>query len=497
MPDPYPSLTYTSDFKIKKQILVCSNKLKIFCDLTTILNSNVYQLIQAKSSIDVLKIIPQNQVSIIILDLDFLGLDGILTAKVIKSRAPTKHIPLIILHNHQVSSKLLIDGCQGCIDYLSKPYTLATLRTKICNFIQIHNYLEQIKHKPHQLSEFSPTQPIHIVNEMLNCTKDIYLKVDLKYHIVYLNKSAVNILPKLLQKQNVLIGENFYQDLQNSGYKSLLSCLHQTMEGKTNLDSEAQFNDIFYKVHFFRVENGVAIHIHELSTNNLFEGQIISFNESLLTSEMAAKIAHEIKNPITTIRALLELSKLAQKPIPQDKIKVIIQEIDRINAIITDFLSLGKNKKSTYETHNIETIISEMRDLLDAKATQMHKHIIYELKPTGKVMIDIREISQLILNIVLNGLEAMESQGSNLTIKTDNSNRHVYLHISDQGPGIEPLDLKNIWKPFYTTKANGTGLGLAICRKLAAKNDAEILIRSGKNGTTFSIKFDRMINTEQ
>lgn len=102
---------------------------------------------------------------------------------------------------------------------------------------------------------------------------------------------------------------------------------------------------------------------------------------------------------------------------------------------------------------------------------------------------NLREISQVVLNLVLNGLEAMETQGTDLTIATDYNEETTALHISDQGPGIDPKNMKNIWTPFFTSKVNGTGLGLTICQKLARKNNALIDVKSDKSGTRFSIYF--------
>ncbi|MGZ4161724.1 MAG: ATP-binding protein, partial [Neobacillus sp.] len=99
-----------------------------------------------------------------------------------------------------------------------------------------------------------------------------------------------------------------------------------------------------------------------------------------------------------------------------------------------------------------------------------------------------KEIRQLILNIALNGLDAMSANGK-LTIRTYTEEQQVILEIKDQGQGISPEVLKKLGTPFFTTKEKGTGLGLAICYSVAKRHQAEIDIATGDTGTIFSIRF--------
>lgn len=206
-----------------------------------------------------------------------------------------------------------------------------------------------------------------------------------------------------------------------------------------------------------------------------------------LIGEMAAGIAHEIRNPMTTVHGFLQLSKNSSG-FSKEILDLMLEELNRANTIITEFLNLAKNKVSLKKKQSINKIIYALSPLIQAEALRSSKFIILELNNCSDIFIDQKEIRQMILNIALNGLDAMDA-GGQLTIKTYEKKGEVILEISDQGVGISPEVLDKIGTPFFTTKETGTGLGLAICYSVAERHNAEINIQTGYGGTTFSIHF--------
>ena len=127
--------------------------------------------------------------------------------------------------------------------------------------------------------------------------------------------------------------------------------------------------------------------------------------------------------------------------------------------------------------------------LISADAINSDKQIKLELEDVPGLYIDAREINQLILNMVRNGMESMEAGGV-LTIRTINAENQVILAIEDQGHGIAADIMDKIGTPFFTTKELGTGLGLAICYSIAARNNAAIKVKTNKQGSIFSVVFN-------
>lgn len=208
-----------------------------------------------------------------------------------------------------------------------------------------------------------------------------------------------------------------------------------------------------------------------------------------MVGEMAAGIAHEVRNPLTTVRGFLQLltSKDNTKQ-HHEFYDLMIEELDRANFIISDFLSLAQDKTSDFELTNISEMVRSLSPLLAADALNQDKEIILELEQVLDILGNKNELRQLLLNITRNGLEAMPV-GTTLTIQTLRVEDDIILRVCDQGEGIDPGVLERLGTPFLTTKDRGTGLGLAICQTIALRHHAVIRYESTPSGTTVSVKF--------
>jgi len=205
--------------------------------------------------------------------------------------------------------------------------------------------------------------------------------------------------------------------------------------------------------------------------------------------QMAAGISHEIRNPLSVVRGFLQLLNEKKEFAPfEEEFRLMIGELDRANFIISEFLSFARNKPVDIKMHNLNTIIQNLFPLLQADALVNDQTINLELGGIPSLLLDEKEIRQLILNLSRNGLEAMV-QGGLLTIKTFYTDGGILLGVSDQGKGIDPETFEKVGTPFFTTKEQGTGLGLAICYSIVARHNAEMSIETSPQGTTFWVQF--------
>ena len=219
------------------------------------------------------------------------------------------------------------------------------------------------------------------------------------------------------------------------------------------------------------------------------EVEIARLDRLNLVGEMAASIGHEIRNPMTTVRGFLQILREKKDYIQEiEWFDLMIDELDRANSIITEFLSLAKNKRVDMKPKNINAIISKSLPLIQAKAMSRDQNIKLELDNLPDLLIDKKEIRQLILNLVNNGMEAMSSAGD-VTIRTFMEKENAVLAVQDQGPGIDRELLDKLGTPFFTTKEQGTGLGLAVCYRIANRHNAKIDIDTSSAGTTFYVRF--------
>ena len=208
-----------------------------------------------------------------------------------------------------------------------------------------------------------------------------------------------------------------------------------------------------------------------------------------LVGEMAASIGHEIRNPMTTVRGYLQILRENKDYVQEiDCFDLMIEELDRANSIITEFLSLAKNKMVDMKLGNLNAIISKIFPLIQAKAMSKGQYIKLELDELPYLLLDKKEIRQLILNLVDNGMESMSSPGV-VTVRTFMEKEKVVLEVQDQGHGIDLELLDKLGTPFFTTKEQGTGLGLAVCYRIATRHNTKIEIDTSSTGSTFYVRF--------
>jgi PAS domain S-box-containing protein len=229
--------------------------------------------------------------------------------------------------------------------------------------------------------------------------------------------------------------------------------------------------------------------IMDITDVKKMEAEMTRLDRLNIVGQMAASIGHEIRNPMTTVRGYLQFLRENENYSQEiEYFDLMIEELDRANSIITEFLSLAKNKIVELKLTNLNEIIRKLWPLVQVKAVSRDQHIRLELNDLPDLLLDIKEIRQLILNLVNNGMESMSSSGVVL-IRTFVEKDTAVLAIKDNGQGINRDLLDKLGTPFLTTKEQGTGLGLAVCYRIATRHNAKIDIETSSNGTTFYVRF--------
>jgi two-component system sporulation sensor kinase C len=240
-------------------------------------------------------------------------------------------------------------------------------------------------------------------------------------------------------------------------------------------------------------ENGQLIAlqgiVRDITTRKKLEQMSSLFDRMNMVGSMAAAVAHEIRNPMTTVRGYLQVMGRKQEyQKDKDKFSLMIEEIDRANSIIREYLSLSREKLVILKQCSLNTIIEALFPLIQADATASKVSVNLDMSPVPELLLDENEIRQLLLNLVRNSIEAMPAGGT-LDIRTILKDNKVVLSITDQGGGIPSHILDKLGTPFITTKDTGTGLGLPICYQIAHRHKANIKISTSHKGTTFYVYF--------
>ncbi|MZP30733.1 PAS domain S-box protein [Heliobacterium undosum] len=237
--------------------------------------------------------------------------------------------------------------------------------------------------------------------------------------------------------------------------------------------------------------------VNDITEIRKLEGEFARLDRLNLVAQMAAGIGHEIRNPMTTVRGFLQILGAKGELAPhREHFDLMIEELDRANSIISEFLSLAKHKVEDLRLQDLNTIIQALYPLLEADASLGKKAIRLELGHIPETYLGEKEIRQLVLNLVRNGLEAM-GEGGELTIRSYSEDDAVVLAVCDQGSGISPEALAQLGTPFFTTKEQGTGLGLAVCQNIVVRHQACMSVETARHGTTFFVRFPCSVDFSQ
>ena len=214
--------------------------------------------------------------------------------------------------------------------------------------------------------------------------------------------------------------------------------------------------------------------------------------------EMAAGLAHEIRNPLGAIKGAaqcLDPSKLAGEE--AEFVEVIVEEVNRLNGVVTAFLDYSRPLKQTFGPTDLQEVVSRTLKLIvnDVPKTVTIKEELSDSLP--RVDADAEQLKQVLINLVQNAIQATGDKPGEIVIRTSKPERfgdfrapeQVELQVSDNGPGIPADQQLNIFVPFFTTKQKGTGLGLAICQRIVKNHGGTISVQSKVGeGSTFTIR---------
>jgi two-component system sporulation sensor kinase A len=219
--------------------------------------------------------------------------------------------------------------------------------------------------------------------------------------------------------------------------------------------------------------------------------QLMLNSEKLsVVGQLAAGIAHEIRNPLTVVKGFLKLMEREwnQKPY---YFHILSSEIDRMELIVNELLILSKPQAQEYYDKNLRVILEQVITLLEPQAHLKNVEVNVKFYADGPVFIrcDENQMKQIFINFIKNGIESMENGGEIIVnVSSDDHRGGIWIIIIDHGCGISEDQLKKLGEPFYSTKERGTGLGFMVSKKIIESHDGTLKVTSKVNeGTTIEI----------
>lgn len=259
----------------------------------------------------------------------------------------------------------------------------------------------------------------------------------------------------------------------------------QDVDGRFLLLSISQIDEL---------EGDYLVSVKDVSEYKQVEQAAFQNDKLAMLGKIAAAIAHEIRNPLTSIRGFIQLLTPYLKEIgKQDYARIILSEIDRANDIIYEFLNSSKPSAPMKQTVFVGVLLKESILLSESEAHMKGCELVCEVfDPRLAVAIDVKQIKQVLLNILRNAMDAIQEIGDGrkgrIDVNARREGKYALISIRDNGKGMDRLTLSRLFDPFFTTKEEGTGLGLSVSYRIIMNHGGTIHVDSHlQEGTEFMI----------
>ncbi|MFC4303084.1 ATP-binding protein [Cohnella boryungensis] len=351
--------------------------------------------------------------------------------------------------------------------------------------LQLHDVSMKYRKEMRRLQQFIDNSPLMVVF------------CDSKGMITHVNDMTLTfVLPK---GRHDILHQPFTLLLDKMGVAAETNSLERVLQGEDRLTEILRLHGrVFYTVYCSLRDmpsqgtDGVLFIGHDVTELQRLKDEVDRMERLSLVGQMAASITHEIRNPMAVIRGFIQLLNERSPSEQQSYFRIVLDELDRANSIINDFLSLAQNRIVEKEPSDLNRLLNDLLPLIWADANMRGQIVDLRLdESVDLIPMNSKEMKQLVLNLSRNGMEAMKDKGV-LRLETFNLQDAVQLRVSDTGTGIPQEKLERLFEPFFTTKTNGTGLGLALCLSIVERHNGKIQVEStvGK-GTTFIVSFDK------
>lgn len=495
--------------------------------LKEIFETMSYYVLTAKNGIEALDVLKFEKVDVIVSDVLMPKMDGFQFCREVKKIKHLSDIPFIFYTANYTDPEDEKFGISlGADAYLVKPVDIQILintveklaqKDKSVNSTRIDTVNDDVQY----LKEYNTVlirkledkmYELERANEMLekmneelqisheqyrslfeNAGKPIFIIQPETWIVLDANNQAENLLK--CTRDEIL-------NLSFAKYKKFLQPL---FEGERFVDFETTMIDFEGNERFVEMSANligyartsiIQVIISDLTEKKKVQEELIQTEKLASLGRLSAAIAHEIRNPLSAISVNLQflLNKFLEGTQEKRYLELALEGVKRIEKIVEATLNFARPSKPIIKEEDINGIIRTTLPLVEVSTLKKKVEIITKLEPNlPRVKVDFKQIQQVILNILINAVDAIDKSGI-IEIKsyteTEDENLYVIVSISDTGCGIPKEDISKIFEPFFTKKKDGTGLGLSVCKQIMDSHGGKIEVKSKVNhGTTFYLKF--------
>lgn len=341
------------------------------------------------------------------------------------------------------------------------------------------------------------------LNRITDNLQEIVFETDEKGHIIFLNQAWKQMTGYDIDE---CLGTmyNQYFDQEERVIQHLSSVIKEHKDsGRIELqllhkEGKKVWGDVHYKLYFdeqHQFTGGIGT-VADITKQKLAKLELERSNQQVqmqaqklaVAGQIAAGIAHEVRNPLTSVNGFLQLMK-TQYPERTDYFDIIFSEIKRIDFVLSELLVLAKPQSVHFQEVQLHGLLEQVITLLKTNAVLSNIDLKQPFKKqdAGAILADANQMKQLFINLIKNAIEAMPEGGS-IYISTEKVMNEWKITIQDEGKGMSEEDIQKIYDPFFSTKTEGTGLGLTICAAILKDHHGrmDVVSELGK-GTAFHI----------
>ncbi|TWI56001.1 signal transduction histidine kinase [Halalkalibacter nanhaiisediminis] len=219
------------------------------------------------------------------------------------------------------------------------------------------------------------------------------------------------------------------------------------------------------------------------SSYDEYNDKLMRLEKLALLGQLSAGLAHELRNPMQSVRGFVQL--LFEDKKEEHYRDIVLGELDRINDLVSDFLLVTQPTAPKRVDHDLKQIVTDTVEFIESEATLHNVEITLSLKtPKTHVSVDESQIKQVLINVLKNAIEAGCKEKGKVDIEVNTYNDHeVVIEVTDNGSGIPISIIGRIGEPFFSTKEGGTGLGLSISQRIIQEHKGTIRFENGEDGT--------------
>ena len=333
--------------------------------------------------------------------------------------------------------------------------------------------------------------------DILESMEQGVLTGDKEGNLIMMNREAQRLLGSPFPSK-----EMTYQDLdRRTGMKLgaftnlLLKNKHPLEDQSFNFKINGHHVHLVVAGHLLRDENGdihgTVLHIRDVTEQHFIQKRIQRMEGYMGLAPVAAGLQHEMKNPLSAlslhVQLLGEYLSENQDPEVVEEVEILRSEIRRIGNVLETFNDFATANVLDQKETDLRFLVGRVIKLFLPQASSNSLKIKHAMPKEPVIgFVDSDKIEQVVINLLLNALEAMGENGE-IILNLNHSLKEIILEVIDQGPGIAKAAVDNLFAPYFTTKKNGLGMGLAVCRKIARQHGGELTCMNETKGATFKL----------